>query len=60
MVWLVMVLLVSLLALLIAALGVARFIWVQRSRARAKAKQGKGLAPGAVEQDEQNEAETEV
>lgn len=64
MLWLVMVLLVSLLGLLIAAVAVARFIWVQRSRARSKARRDAGTVLEAIEQNEQVEqieqAETEL
>jgi uncharacterized membrane protein len=35
--WLLVALLVSLVALLIAAAGVARHVWVRRDRARSKA-----------------------
>jgi hypothetical protein len=40
---------------LIAALGVARFIWVQRSRARSKSKRDAGMALETMEQNEQVE-----
>jgi len=40
--WLVLVLLVSLLGLLIAALGLARYIWLQRARNRFNPSAGAG------------------
>jgi uncharacterized iron-regulated membrane protein len=59
--WLMIALLVSLTALLIAAAGLARFIWRQRRRSRAKPSapaQGDGLpVPGQVEE---TDAETEI
>lgn len=41
--WLLICLLVSVLALLLAAAGVARHIWIQR-----RAHSGKGVPPGPV------------
>jgi uncharacterized membrane protein len=59
--WLLIVLLVSLAALLIAVAGVARHIWLQRARIRSL-----GSAPAAKELDsatgqpEETEIETEI
>jgi hypothetical protein len=43
--WLMIVLLVSLAALLVAAAGLARHIWVQHERIRSKPAAGAGEAP---------------
>jgi uncharacterized membrane protein len=48
--WLLIALLVSLAALLIAAAGGARHIWLQRAQLRAKPAAGANSAPDAVEQ----------
>ena len=45
--WLMIVLLVSLVALLMAAAGLARHIWVQHERIRSKPAAGAGEAPGS-------------
>jgi uncharacterized iron-regulated membrane protein len=50
--WLVLVLLVSLLGLLIAALGVARYIWLQRARYRLKPPAGVGAIHGKAGQSD--------
>ena len=55
--WLLMVLLVSLLGLLVAALGVARHIALQRARSRSKPSVGAAKAPG---QAEETDVETEI
>ena len=55
--WLLMVLLVSLVGLLVAALGVARHIILQRVRSRSKPSAGAAKAPG---QAEETDAETEI
>ena len=55
--WLLMVLLVSLVGLLIAALGVARHIVMQRARSRSKPPADAARAPG---QAEETDAETEI
>ena len=55
--WLLMVLLVSLLGLLVAALGVARHIVMQRARSRSKPSAGAAKAPG---QAEETDVETEI
>jgi hypothetical protein len=55
--WLLMVLLVSLAALLIAAAGVAHHIWTQRARSRAMPSAGSGAVPGLAEE---TDIETEL
>ena len=55
--WLLMVLLVSLLGLLVAALGVARHIIMQRARSRSKPFARAAEAPG---QAEKTDVETEI
>jgi hypothetical protein len=55
--WLLMVLLVSLLGLLVAALGMARYIALQRARSRSKSSAGTAKAPG---QAEETDVETEI
>jgi hypothetical protein len=55
--WLLMVLLVSLVGLLVAALGVARHIALQRARSRSKPSTG---APKASGQAEETDLETEI
>jgi hypothetical protein len=55
--WLLMVLLVSLVGLLIAALGVARHIVMQRARSRSKPSADTVKAPG---QAEETDVETEI
>jgi hypothetical protein len=55
--WLLMVLLVSLVGLLIAALGVARHIVMQRARSRSKPSADTAKAPG---QAEETDVETEI
>jgi hypothetical protein len=46
--WLMIVLLVSLVALLMAAAGLARHIWVQHERIRSKPAAGAGEAPDSA------------
>ncbi|MGD0548363.1 MAG: hypothetical protein ABR991_11125 [Terracidiphilus sp.] len=48
--WLLLVLLVSLLGLLIAALGVARHIWLQHARLRSKPSAGAVAVSGLAEE----------
>jgi Flp pilus assembly protein TadB len=48
--WLLIVLLVSLVALLVAAAGGAWHIWSQRARIRSKAAEELNSAPGTAEQ----------
>jgi uncharacterized iron-regulated membrane protein len=55
--WLLLVLLVSLAALLIAAAGVAHYIWAQRRRSRHKPSAGAGAAPDSAEE---TDIETEL
>jgi hypothetical protein len=55
--WLLIVLLVSLAALLIAAAGMTLHIWVQRARLRSRPPEGAGTAPDPAEEADQ---ETEV
>ena len=55
--WLLMVLLVSLVGLLVAALGVARHIALQRARSRSKPSGGAAKAPGHAEE---TDVETEI
>ncbi|MGO9318771.1 MAG: hypothetical protein ACLPXT_04980 [Terracidiphilus sp.] len=55
--WLLLVLLVSLAALLIAAAGVAHHIWAQRRRSRLKHSAGAGAAPDSAEE---TDIETEL
>ena len=52
-----MVLLVSLVGLLIAAMGVARHIVMQHSRSRSKPSAGAAKTPG---QGEETDVETEI
>jgi hypothetical protein len=46
--WLMIVLLVSLVALLMAAAGLARHIWVQHEQIRSKPTAGAGEAPDSA------------
>jgi uncharacterized membrane protein len=55
--WLLLVLLISLAALLIAAAGGALHIWVQRRRSRSGHSASAGAAPGAAEE---TDVETEL
>jgi hypothetical protein len=55
--WLLMVLLVSLMGLLVAALGMARHIALQRARSRSKPSAGTLKASG---QAEGTDVETEI
>jgi uncharacterized iron-regulated membrane protein len=55
--WLLIILLVSLSALLIAAAGMTLHIWVQRARLRSKPQKGAGPASDPAEDADQ---ETEV
>jgi len=55
--WLLLVLLVSLAAMLIAAFGGALHIWIQRRRSRSKPSAGTGTASGPAEE---TDTETEV
>jgi len=55
--WLLIVLLVSLAALLIAAAGMTLHIWVQRARLRSRPPKGAGPAPDPAEETDQ---ETEI
>jgi hypothetical protein len=55
--WLLIALLVSLAALLIAAAGMTIHVWVQRARLRSKASAGAGPAPDPAEETDQ---ETEI
>lgn len=55
--WLLMVLFISLVGLLIAALGMARHIWLQRARSRSKLSAGKAIAPRS---SEETDVETEI
>ncbi|HEY1208315.1 MAG TPA: hypothetical protein VGE85_02995 [Terracidiphilus sp.] len=48
--WLLMVLLVSLAALLIAAAGVTHYIWSRRRRNRSKPSAGAGAATGPADE----------
>jgi hypothetical protein len=45
--WLMIALLVSVVALLLAAAGVARHIWLQRSRLQSNPEAGPGREPAA-------------
>jgi uncharacterized iron-regulated membrane protein len=55
--WLLLVLLVSLAALLIAVAGVAHYIWAQRRRSRLRPSEGAGAAPDSAEE---TDIETEL
>jgi hypothetical protein len=55
--WLLLVLLISLMGLLFAALGLARFIWKQRYWRTPKSS---AEAKGAAGQAKENDAETEL
>lgn len=55
--WLLIALLVSLTALLIAAAGVAHHIWAQRKRGRSRPSAGTDASPGTAEE---TEVETEL
>jgi uncharacterized membrane protein len=55
--WLLLVLLVSLAALLIAAVGGALHIWAQRRRSRSRTLAGNGAAPDPAEE---TDTETEL
>ncbi|MGO9776232.1 MAG: hypothetical protein ACLQGT_10090 [Terracidiphilus sp.] len=55
--WLLTVLLVSLVGLLITALGVARHIVMQRARSRSRPSADAAKAPG---QAEETDIETEI
>ncbi|MGD0801971.1 MAG: hypothetical protein ABR906_11705 [Terracidiphilus sp.] len=55
--WLLIALLVSLVALLIAAAGGARYIWMQRARRRSKPSAGAIATPG---QAEESDSDTEI
>jgi hypothetical protein len=55
--WLLMVLLVSVVGLLVAALGMARHIALQRARSLPKPSAGASKAPG---QAEETDVETEI
>ncbi|HME57366.1 MAG TPA: hypothetical protein VKF63_03445 [Terracidiphilus sp.] len=55
--WLLMVLLVSLAALLIAAAGVAHYIWSRRKRSRSKPSAGDGATTGPADE---TDIETEL
>jgi hypothetical protein len=55
--WLLLVLLVSLAALLIAAAGVAHHVWAQRRRSRLRTSEGTGAAPDSAEE---TDTETEL
>jgi hypothetical protein len=55
--WLLMVLLVSLAAMLIAAAGGALHIWAQHRRSRSKTSSGTGAVPGPAEE---TDIETEL
>jgi uncharacterized membrane protein len=55
--WLLLVLLVSFAAMLIAAVGGALHIWVQRARSRSKPSPGAKPASGPAEE---TDTETEV
>jgi uncharacterized membrane protein len=55
--WLLLVLLVSLVAMLIAAVGGALHIWIQRRRSRSKPSAGAKAASGPAEE---TDTETEV
>jgi hypothetical protein len=57
--WLMMVLIVSLVALLMAAAGLARYILLQRARTRSSPEAGTGPAP-ARGQAAGTDAETEI
>jgi uncharacterized iron-regulated membrane protein len=48
--WLLLILLISLLGLLFAALGLARHIWRQRTRSREKTSPGAAKAVGPTEE----------
>jgi uncharacterized membrane protein len=53
--WLLVALLVSLTALLIAAAGVARHIWVRRARVRSKPSASAAASALAEEADRETE-----
>jgi uncharacterized iron-regulated membrane protein len=55
--WLVIAFLVSLAVLLIAAAGVAHYIWAQRRRSRSRPSAGADAAPGTAEE---TDVETEL
>jgi hypothetical protein len=57
--WLMMVLLASLIALLIAAAGLARHIWLQHARTRTLPETGSGQAP-APDPAAGTDVETEI
>jgi|CZKF01.1.fsa_nt_gi uncharacterized iron-regulated membrane protein len=50
--WLLLVLLVSLAALLIAVAGVVHFIWAQRRRSRSRTSPGADAASGPAEEND--------
>jgi hypothetical protein len=59
--WLLIALLVSLAALLIAAAGVTLHIWVQRARLRSKPSAGGGQVPDSTALPaEETDVETEI
>jgi hypothetical protein len=59
--WLLIALLVSLAALLIAAAGMTIHIWVQRARLRTKPPSGAGKLPSSSSGPaEENDVETEI
>jgi hypothetical protein len=55
--WLMIALLVSLAAMLIAAAGMTLHIWVRRAQIRSKPSGGAGLATGP---HEETDVETEI
>jgi hypothetical protein len=55
--WLLLVLLVSLATLLIAAAGLAHYVWAQRRRSRLRPTKGAGAAPDSAEE---TDIETEL
>jgi hypothetical protein len=59
--WLLIALLVSLAALLIAAAGMTIHIWVQRARLRTKPSHGAGELPDSTSGTaEENDVETKI
>ena len=55
--WLLIVLLVSLVAMLIAAAGMTLHIWLQRARQRSRSSAGAAKTPDTAEESDQ---ETEL
>jgi len=58
--WMMIVLLASLAGLLLAAAGVARHIWLQRSRLRSNPEAGPGLGKGGKGGPDGDEIDPEI